>query len=356
MRVVLIGPPLSGKSTLFAAVAAAGGSSVNLSRPDQPHLAVVKVPDARLDWQAELYKPKKVTHAELEFYDLPGLNLSDEAGRNRAKTHWSAMREADMLVFVVRLFDDPATPAYRNRLDPAGDVEELLAEMIFADLDQVTARCQKLAQAVRKPGTRRKEQLQELELMRRLRETLEADRPIASAVWSETEAKLIRSFAFLSQKAALVVLNCSEQALAEPASEQLALLPSLKLSAKIEQEIARLPAEDRPEFLADLGLAAAARQRLIQACYQRMNLISFLTVDQKECRVWSVPAGTDAVSAAGCVHSDLARGFIRAETVAFDDLHAAGDMKAAKAAGKVRLEGKNYVVRDGDVIYFRFNV
>jgi len=356
MRVALIGPPQSGKSTLFAAVAEAGGSNVDLSRPDQPHLAVVKVPDERLDVLAEHFHPKKIVPAELEFLDLPGLNLSDEAGRNRAKTHWAAMRQADMLVFVVRAFDDATVPAYRDRVDPESDVRELLDEMLFADLDQVTNRIEKLTAALKKPARDHKEQQRELELMQRLSESLENEKTIADAIGSETEDKLIRSFAFLSQKPMLVVLNLGEEAVGEDGPESIASVPCLRLSARIEEEIARLDEAERSEFLSDLGVDSPARDRLVQACYHALGLVSFLTYGEDECRAWTVPAGTPAVEAAGEIHSDIARGFIRAETVAYDDFISAGDMKAAKAAGRVRLEGKTYVIQDGDMITFRFNV
>ena len=356
MRVSLIGPPLSGKSTLFAAVAEAGGGRPDLHRPDQPHLAVVKVPDERVQWLARLCNPKKIVEAELEFLDLPGFDLADSAGRNRAKAHWAAMRQSNMIVLVVRSFADPSVPEYRSRVDAGADVAELLAEMLFADLEQVTNRIEKLTAAMRKPTGKQDEQRHELELMQRLQEALEAEKPIAEAIHSEAEEKWVRSFAFLSLKPTLVVVNCAEDAAGESGPEQIESLPCLQLSAKIEEEIAQLSPEERGEFLAAMDLSSSARDRLIQACYRRLNLASFLTMGDDECRAWTVPAGTPAVEAAGEIHTDIARGFIRAETVAFDDLSAAGDMKAARAAGKVRLEGKTYVVQDGDVINFRFNV
>lgn len=356
MRVGFIGPAQSGKSTLFAAVAESGGSGVDLSRPDQPHLAVVKVPDERLVWLGELYNPKKVTPAELELLDLPGFDLSDDAGRNRAKIHWPAMRQCDALAMVVRSFADESVAAYRGRIDPAADVEELLAELLFADLEQVTARVEKLETSVKKPTPRRDEQLRELELMKRLLEALENETPVSGAVANEAEDKRIRSFGFLSQKPVLVVVNCGEGDVSADAPDTVANLPALQLSAKIEEEIAELPVEDRGEFLADLGISVSAGDRLVRACYERMHLISFLTVGEDECRAWTIPAGAEALEAAGKIHSDIARGFIRAETVAYDQFHEAGDMKAARAAGHVRLEGKTYVVKDGDIINFRFNV
>jgi len=356
MRVALVGVRQSGKTALFAAVVGPGTAAADPARPDQPHVAVVKVPDERLGWLAELYKPKKTVPAELEFIDLPGLDLSSEAGRHHARTHWATMRQSDMLVFVVRAFEDPSVVAYRGRVDPQADLEELLAEMLFADLDQVTARIDKLEASCRRPTADRGEKLKELELMKRLAGALENDKPIAEAIATDSEAKLIRSFAFLSQKPSLVVVNCSEDALGRQSAEELASMKTIRLSAKIEAEIAQLAPAERAEFLADLGITSPARDRLIKACYERLNLVSFFTVVSDECRAWTIPAGTPAIEAAGKIHSDMARGFIRAETVAYDDLRAAGDMKAAKAAGKVRLEGKTYVVQDGDVINFRFNV
>ncbi|HPS53767.1 MAG TPA: DUF933 domain-containing protein, partial [Phycisphaerae bacterium] len=228
---------------------------------------------------------------------------------------------------------------------------------LFADLEQVTTRIEKLEVSTKKPTPKRDEQLRELELMKRMRDALENDRPISEVFSNDAEEKLVRSFGFLSQKPALVVINCSEDQAADDSSEPVAGLPSLKLSAQIEQEIAQLPAEDRGEFLKDLGLSASVADRFIRACYMGMNLVSFLTAGDDECRAWTIAKGDDAVEAAGKIHSDIARGFIRAETVAFDDFKAAGgSMKDVKAAGKMRLEGKTYVVQDGDIINFRFNV
>jgi len=356
MRVALIGPPQSGKSTLFQAIAAASGSGVDMSRPDQPHLATVKVPDERLYWLSEQFKPKKTTPAELAFLDLPGFDLSGDAGRQRAKVHWAAMRQSEMLVFVVRGFEDDAVAMYRDRVDPAADVEELLTEMLFADLEQVTNRIAKLEASLKKPVGDKAEMKRELELMGRLVETLEDERPISDALATEAEVKMVSSFAFLSQKPVLIVVNCGEDALGGDNPTELAGRDCVYLSARIEEEIAELPAEDRGEFLADLGLETTAGDRLIRACYKGVDLISFLTTGEDECRAWTILAGTTAVDAAGEIHSDIARGFIRAETVAYDDYKSAGDMKGAKAAGNVRLEGKTYVVQDGDIINYRFNV
>ena len=355
MRVALIGPPFSGKTTLFEAIAAAGGSTVDVSRTDQPHLAVVKVPDERLTWLSEIYQPKKTVPAEIEFLDMPGIDLADAVARNRWKTHWTAVRDCDMIVMICRAFDNSTVPAYRNRVDASADAEELQAEMLFADLDQVGNRIERLEAQLKKPANRDATQ-HELDLMTRLRDALENEKPIRDAIRDEAEAKAVRSFAFLSQKNHLVVVNCGEDDLAGQA-EPIAGMTTLKLSAQIEEELAQLDTADRSEFMADLGLSASARDRLVRACYEGMDLISMFTVGPDECRAWTLDAGTDAVTAAGEIHSDIARGFIRAETMAYDDLKAVdGDEKAVKAAGKLRLEGKHYVVADGDIINFRFNV
>lgn len=356
MRIAIIGPPFSGKTTLFEAVASAGGSHVDVSRSDQPHLAVVKVPDARLDWLAELHNPKKLTYAELEFLDLPGFDLRDEAGRNASRQHWSAMRQADMIVMVVRGFDDDSVAAYRDRVDAVADAEELQAEMLFADLDQVTSRIERLEAQLKKPANRDATQ-KELALMQRLRDALENEQPIRSAVSNEAEEKAIRSFAFLSLKPQLVVVNCGEDDAGQAGPEQVAGVDAMQCSARIEKEIAELDPAERQEFLGELGIAEPARDRLIRACYRKLELISMFTVGEDECKAWTLPAGADAVTAAGEIHSDIARGFIRAETMAYDDLVAAkGETKAVKAAGRLRLEGKAYAVADGDIINFRFNV
>jgi GTP-binding protein YchF len=357
MRVCLLGPLQSGKTSLFSAIVEAGGSSIDVSRPDQAHSAVIKVPDSRLDYLQEVFQRDKTVYAELEITDLPGFDLSDSSGRERAKVHWPAMRQSDMLVFVVRSFESPDVPPYLRRVDPGADVRELVDEMLFADLEQVSNRIEKLEAAVKKPTPDREDQLAELEIMKRLREALENEQPLSGAVSSPAEQKLLRSFGFLSLKPALAVINCGEQDRGGEESEQLESVPAIRLSAEIEMEIAQLPEADRGEFLADMGLSCTASDRMVRACCDRMDLISFLTVGDKECRAWMISSGTPAVEAAGKIHTDMARGFIRAETVSFEDFSAArGEMKQARADGKVRLEGKEYIVQDGDIINFRFNV
>jgi GTP-binding protein YchF len=260
-----------------------------------------------------------------------------------------------MVALVVRGFAADSVAAYRSRVDPAADAEELLSEMLFADLEQVGNRIEKLQGQLSKPANREATQ-RELDLMQRLQEALENEQPIREAVKSDAEAKAVRSFAFLSLKKHLAVVNCGEDDL-DVEAEPIGDVQALRLSARIEEELAQLDPSDRAEFMADLGIGQSARDRLVRACYQGLDLVSMFTVGPDECRAWTLPAGTDAVTAAGEIHSDIARGFIRAETMAYDDLKAAdGDEKAVKAAGKLRLEGKQYIVQDGDIINFRFNV
>ncbi|MDY7009878.1 MAG: DUF933 domain-containing protein [Planctomycetota bacterium] len=356
MRAALVGLPQSGKSTLFAALAEAGGSHVHLDRPDQQHLAVVKVPDERLDWLEEHYKPKKKTHAEIEFLDVPGLDLSSDAGRRHARTHWPAIRQSDMIVIVLRDFRDDTVPPYRNRIDPAADLEELRAEMLFSDLEQATGRVEKLWASVGKPTPEQDRNIHELELMQRFVEALESEKPLTEVISDKAEEKMARAFAFQTLKPVLVVLNSDEDAAVDAEADRFGGYAAIRLSAKIEEEIASLAPADRGEFMEAMGISTLAHDRLVRSCYKAMNLITFLTAGEKECRAWSIPAGADALTAAGQIHSDIARGFIRAQVIAFDDLKAAGSEKAARAAGKFRLEGKNYIVRDGDEILFRFNV
>ena len=356
MRVALIGSPYSGKSTLFAAVAESGGSQVHLDRADQEHLATVKVPDERLFWLEEVYKAKKRTHAEIEFLDVPGFDLTTDASRQRARGFWQGVRGSEAVVLVLRNFDNPSAPPYRDRIDIAADLEELKSEMLFADLEQVAARIEKLQAAVKKPSADRDEQTKELNLMLRLQETLESEKPLSSAVTSQAEEKMVRAFSFLTLKPAIVVVNCDEGKVPAQPPETVGGYPAIYLAAKIEAEIAHLPASERGEFLEAMGIAEPVSDRLIRLCYKTMNLVSYLTAGEKEVRAWTVAAGSNAVEAAEEIHSDIARGFIRAEIVAYADLKTAGSEKAAKAAGKYRLEGKTYIMQDGDVVIFRFNV
>jgi len=354
MRIAFVGPPMSGKSTLFRAVTgqAASGQPVMGEQ-----IAVVKVPDPRLDWLNDLYKPKKKVEATIDFLDVPGFSHETQQQQAEFRKALPDVRQSDALVAVVRAFENPSVPAYRDRVDARADLEELMAELLFCDLETVATRIERLEKALTKPTRTHAEEKRELELMQRLQATLENEQPIASAITSDDERKALGSFAFLTEMPLVVVVNVGEdRAGAEIEFDWPHAKAMISMCGDGEEQIAQLDADDRQAFLDDLCVTEPARDRLIHACYDAVGLISFLTVGEDEVRAWPIERGTPAVEAAGKVHTDIARGFIRAETTAYDDLREGGEMKAAKAAGKVRLEGKSYVVQDGDIINFKFNV
>ena len=349
MKAAIIGLPRSGKSTVFTAVT---GAALDPYAAPKPHPAVVHLREPRLDFLTDLTRPKKVTEATLDLVDIPGCSLDDPKGREDWRHLLPEVRLADLLVAVIRDFEDPSVPAYRDRVDAVADFDEVWSEIIFSDLEGVTARIEKLEKALKKPTGSHETEKHELALLTRCREALEAEKPLSSAFQTHSERALLAAFAFLTEKPLVCVRNVSDDrvATAEPLKVEHSAV-SLTLCASIEAEIAQLDAADRPAFLADLGLEVPAGERLVLSCHEALGLISFFTMNPEEVRAWTVPKGTTAVEAAGKVHTDFARGFIRAETVAYDELVACGDMKSARAAGKVRKEGKGYVVADGDVLY-----
>lgn len=354
MKFALIGPPQSGKSTLFDAVS---GQRLDPTHAPGERIASVAVPDSRLDYLAEIYKPKKYTPAHLEFIDLPGVSLADAHGQAEFRKAMATVRKCDGIVMVVRGFESDSVAAYRNRVNAKADIDELHTELIFADLEQVTNRIEKLEKSVLKPTKTRDAEIRELAMMKRVRDALEKEAPVSTAIHNDEERGIATSFGFLTLKPVLVVVNVGESQVAADAPFQHEhARATIAMSAEIEAEIARLEDADRTAFLADLGLKEAAKVRLIRTCYDAVGLCSFLTCGEDEVRAWTIFRNTQAVDAAGKIHSDIQRGFIKAEVVAFDDFKANKDMRGAKAANKVRLEPKHYVVLDGDIINFRFNV
>ncbi len=354
MQAALIGPPSSGKSTLFAA---ATGHKPNPAEIGQSKHAVVSVPDRRLKFLEELYSPKKVTHATIEFVDFPGFSLTDPLGQQSMKKHLTDVRNADVLVIVVRGFDNPSVPAYRDRIDCAADLMEIRDELHFADLEVVTNRVERLEKSIHRPSKTKDRDKRELALLLSCREALEEGKPLSTAITTPEDRALLSSFAFLSEKPGIVVYNIGEDQMREyTAATPEHFHSAVGLCAEAEAQIQDLDPDDRLAFLEDLGITETARDRLVSNCYEAMNFISFLTMGPDEVRAWPIRKGTVAVDAAGKIHSDLARGFIRAETVAYNDLMENGDFKSAKAAGKVRQEGKSYEVQDGDILNIKFNV
>ena len=345
MKIGLVGFPGSGRSTVFGALTGLQVETGFGARREKANLGVVKVPDPRLEAVAEIVKPKKIVHAEIAFTDLAG---GEAEGLDRKSLN--AMRNLDALCQVVRAFPDVGgEPA-----DPLRQIADLETETILADLEVVEPRIERLRKDRSNP--------RELELLQRLQGALEEERTLRALGLSEEERKMISGYAFLTLKPLLLVLNVAEEAAgAEVPPDVLAAaekrgLGVVVLSAQVEMDIAQMPEEEQQEFADSLGLGEPARDRFIRSAYELIGLISMITVKSDECRVWPVPSGTPAPRAAGKIHADMERGFIRAEVVQWNDLVELGSEARCREAGKFRIEGKDYVIRDGDVVNFRFNV
>lgn len=360
MQVGLVGLPQSGKTTVFQALTAAHGRALGPFKPNEPHIAVIKVPDPRVDALAEMYHPRKTTHAEIEFVDLPGAAVG---GGKEEAARLATLRTVDMLLYVVRAFQNEAVP-HEGPVDPAADLARVHADLILADLQVAENRIQRLQEGIRRARPQEREvQERELALVRRIHAALERGTPVRDLDLEPDEEKLIRGFQFLTLKPALVVVNIDEQQI--PRQEELlaAVEPYTRhrrtkatvMAARFEYELTELDPEEARAFMEDAGLAEPAARRIIPLCFEVLGLVSFLTVSPEEVRAWPVPAGTLAPQAAGAVHSDMERGFIRAEVVSFDDLARLGSMAEARRHGLVRQEGRTYAVQDGDVIHFLFS-
>ncbi len=348
MKVALIGLMQSGKSTLLSSVSGRDIPPVGSTSIEE---AMVPVPDARLDWLTDLYSPKKTTRATVDCMDVPGFNFADDSGRAASRRLINKIRTIDMLVLVVKGFGSDANPLQ--------DVSDLQTELLLADLELVTTRIEKLEKQIHKPTKTQAHDRAELALQLKLQEAIEAEKPISTAIETEGELDIIKSLGFLTLKPMFVAINTDEAAIDDVPDLSGVLdasVPVVGICAKLEHELSQLDSESRTEFMADLGIEELAAGRFVNQCYSALGLISFLTSGPDEVRAWPIRKGTIAHDAAGKIHSDIKRGFIRAETFGFDALKEHGSEKELKAAGKIRLEGKEYVVQDGDVMNFRFNV
>ena len=355
MKVALIGLTQSGKSTLLSAIS---GKNINIGSVNIEE-AVVPVPDERLDWLTKLYKPKKTTPGTIDCLDIPGFDFTSDSGRAAARRLINQIRTVDLIVLVVRAFENPSVAAYRNTVDPGRDIEEFKTELLLSDLELVTTRIERLEKQIHKPTKTQGKDKAELELQKKLQETIESEKPISTAITNESDLEIIKSLGFLTLKPMMVAINVDDNQLDEEFDFSKMLGESvhvIKISAKLEKELAELDAESKAEFMSDLGLTESAVSKFVNCCYETLGMISFLTSGTDEVRAWPIKKGTTALFAAGKIHSDIQRGFIRAETIAYQDMKELGDEKAVKAAGKAKLEGKEYVVKDGDIINFRFNV
>lgn len=351
MQVGIIGLKFAGKTTLFNAITGAGLPTGQGGV--EPRRMIGAVPDQRLDYLAGLYSPRRTTHAQIEWVDVPGFEPGPTLESAREATRFlEHARRVDALALVVRCFDGGFGPP-----DPAGDLVTIVLELTLADLQIVERRLEKLQKERRLKG--KLEQPLEADLFARFQQQLEAERPLRELSLTPDERRLLAGFTLLTFKPLIVVLNHAEGEPPEPAVNAAAGQVGAEvvaLCAEIEAELVELEPQEAQDYLTALGVAEPAAPRMIQAAYRALDQLSFFTVGPDECRAWTIPRGARAPTAAGAIHSDMERGFIRAEVCAFDDLHAAGSHAAAKAAGKVRLEGKGYVVHDGDVIEIRFSV
>ncbi len=365
MKLGIVGLPNVGKSTLFNSLTKAGAESANYPFCTiDPNVGVVMVPDERLKLLADLYHSAKVTPAVIEFVDIAGLVKGASKGEGLGNQFLANIREVDAVVHVVRCFEDPNVIHVDGSVDPVRDIETINLELIFSDIEILERRIAKTVRGARNDKTLAKE----LELLNRLKEHLEAGNlAITYQTDDEDEQKWLAEYNLLTAKPVIFAANVSEDDLAddgasnqyvqevrEHAKEQHSEV--FVICAQIEQEIAELEEDEKKMFLEDLGLSESGLEKLIKASYRLLGLISYLTAGETETRAWTIKLGTKAPQAAGKIHSDFERGFIRAEVVNYKDLLECGSLAAAKDKGLVGLEGKDYVVKDGDVILFRFNV
>ncbi len=365
MKLGIVGLPNVGKSTLFNAITNAGAQSANYPFCTiEPNVGVVTVPDRRLDALAEMYEPEKYTPATIEFVDIAGLVKGASKGEGLGNKFLANIREVDAIVHVVRCFENDDIIHVDGSIDPARDIETINVELILSDLEMIDRRIEKTQKLIK--GDKKFQA--DYEFFKRVRQALDEGRPARSVDCTPEEAQLLSSVALLTNKPIIYAANLSDgdfqngSADANPyfqtvkqiaEAEHAAVLP---ICAEVEAEIAGMDPEEKELFLSEMGLEQSGLDRLINACYDLLGLISYLTAGKQEVRAWTITRGTRAPQAAGKIHTDFERGFIRAEVVAFDDLMACGSMAAAKEKGLVRSEGKDYVMKDGDIVLFRFNV
>src|SRR2546426_5938559 len=358
MKTGIIGLPQVGKTSLFRILTKANLSAQAYANPREAHIGVAKVPDDRLDRLAAIYNPKKLTHASVEYVDVGA--IGQEALKETA--YIGPLRSVDALAHVVRAFEDPSIP-HAGPIDPVRDIKNVEFDLMISDLGQIEKRLERLVKDLKK--MRSPELEKENELLQRAKAHLEAEHPLREMELTPEDKKRIRGFMFLSEKPILYVLNVSETthlgqdleaAVSKYKLQEVAGRPNAGATAicgKVEAELGEMPDEDAAEFLASYGLTESGLVRLIRTTYALLGLVSFFTIGEDECRAWTIPINTRAVEAAGAIHSDLEKHFIRAETIRWDQLLEAGSEVNARAKGTLRLEGKDYIVQDGDVLHIR---
>ena len=365
MKLGIVGLPNVGKSTLFNAITKAGALIANYPFATiDPNVGLVNVPDERLEVLSDISSSKKIVPAVVEFYDIAGLVRGASKGEGLGNQFLSNIRETDAIVEVLRCFDDNNVTHVDGSVDPIRDIETINLELIFADLEMI----EKVLERRRKVARNDKEVAKEVELLERIKEVLEEGKSARVLNLNDDEKKILRSYQLLSTKPIIYVCNVNEEDAADDGASNdyvkkvrdFAVTEGAEVSvvsAKIEQEISELETEEeKKDFLEMLGLSESGTDKVIKDSYNTLNLISYLTTGEMETRAWTITAGTKAVDAAGKIHTDISRGFIKAEIVSYDDLVEAGSINGAREKGLLRMEGKDYIMEDGDVVNFRFNV
>ena len=362
MKIGIVGFPFVGKTTIFNALTSASAKTGEFSLgAKEANRGVVKVPDERIYKLAPLYNPQKVTPAEVEYIDVAGL-VKETKEKGSEGEFYHSLREVDELVHVVRFFKDDNVIHVSGSIDPKRDIKSLDLDLILIDLDIIEKRLKRLEKTV--TSSKSEEDKRELELLHRFKDALDREIPLREVELSPEQTKLVRGYSFLSQKPLLLILNLDEEQIKIKDELESGLSEFLKrkkvqvcsVCGKLEMELNQLEPEEKKAFMEDLGIEELAVNRVIDSSYKLLDLISFFTANENEVRAWTIPSGTKAIKAAGVVHSDMERGFIKAEVIGFDKLWELGSIHKAKEKGVLRLEGKDYVVQDGDVIFFRFNV